>query len=165
MRWSLFWELLPSLQRTSAALLEWLLGFWSPRRPRPLLPCYSLWTTANCRKSPGGSRLLPFHNYWGHCASRTLHSLVLTQFYHRALQSDFLFVLSCSVNFGTFCTQVCVFLNYVQSISFANRCQVLELYLCGICLFIEQLPLGMKGGVSVFLKMLNYISQKTHSGS
>ena len=131
LKWSSFRQVLPSLQRTSEALLEWLLGSWSSPWPRPLLPGYT-GRMANSRKNPGGYKLLPFYNYWGHSdpgnTQRFRNGFIPLSWSmprHKSMRVSFwiislVFVLTCSLNGGTLYTQVCAFLNYVQSIKFAT---------------------------------------------
>ena len=101
----------------------------------------SVWVTigflvANSRKSLGGSKLLPFKNDVGHCVVVNLqccrHFLVpfprsvpwhnpVSELYGQFLwQPGLVFAQTCTVNRGTLYSQVCAFLNHVQSIEFTT---------------------------------------------
>ena len=100
------------------------------------LPIAQFGRAASSRKSLGGSKLLPFKNYGGHCVLGDLqccrHFLVpfprsvprhnpVSELYGQFLQPHGLvFDLTCTVNCGTLFRQVCAFPNHVQSIGFTT---------------------------------------------
>jgi hypothetical protein len=106
------------------------LGHLPDQGPSP--PIAQFGWAASSRKSLGGSKLLPFKNNGGHCVLGDLqccrHFLVpfpgsvprhnpVSELYGQFLRPHGLvFALTCTVNCGTLCRQVCAFPNHVQSI-------------------------------------------------
>ena len=80
---------------------------------------------ASSRKSPGGSKLLPFTDDGGHCAHWDLQYYSLSQ-RCASIQSclgglqtiALTCVLTCTVNYGTFYRKVCSFPNHDKSTEF-----------------------------------------------
>lgn len=110
LRWLSFQQFLPALQRTSEARGGF--GFLVPSLAKALL--VRLLRTANSTKSHVRSRLIPFHNYLGHCGNTQSFRNAFTPFswstiylvtkcYSGVLWGIFglhgmVFVLTCSVN-------------------------------------------------------------------
>lgn len=97
LRWSSFWQVLPSLLRTPETLFKWSFGSWSSQWPGPccLVTIFG-WTTKS-RKTHDGSKCLLFHNCWGSCTPGNSQSFrsgfipcpdlwIATKLYRRGLQ-------------------------------------------------------------------------------
>ncbi len=111
-----------------------VLGHHSRQGPSP--PIAQFGCAAHSRKRPGGSKLLPFTDYGGHCAHWDLQccrifSVPFLRSVPRynpvsAVYRQFLGLhglvcaLTCTVNCGILYRQVCAFPNHVQSTEFTT---------------------------------------------
>ena len=67
-----FWNVLRSPQRNSGALSEWQFGLGHLPDQDPSPPIAQFGQAASSRKSPGGSKLLPFKIDGGNCVLEDL---------------------------------------------------------------------------------------------
>ena len=113
------------------------IGFLLTSLTKALLPrLLSLARAASSRKSPGGSKLLPFRKDGGHCVlvdiqccrnvlvpfprSVPRHNPVSELYGQFRRLLGLVFALTCTVNCGTLYRQVCACQNHVQSIEFTT---------------------------------------------
>ena len=122
----IFQQVPPSQQKTSKALLEWTLV--TSLTLGPSCPVNRFGQAAT-RKSPGGFKLLPFHNEmaWEHSKLyKWFYTLSLTyglpQFSCGGLQTVYwihglVLVLPCNLNCVTLYTQVCSFIQSIHLVT------------------------------------------------